>query len=99
MSEESIAAAVHRRWRLRLAIAVVLMALGALASTAISAGYGESLVVPVLLWVGVVCIVMAWRSVPHGVRDSERPAMARSAIWTVLGLLAYVVGPLLVSRF
>ena len=92
-------ALAHQRWRLRLLVVLCLFTLGAAASLVISLAYGESLVVPSLLWVGVGCVFMARRTVPLRVSAEERPTMARSATWAALALVAYVVVPVVLSQF
>ena len=89
---------VFQRWRLRLLVVLCVFTLGAAASLVISLAYGESLVVPVLLWIGVGCVFMAWRTVPRRISAEERPTMARSATWTALAVVAYVVVPVVLSQ-
>jgi hypothetical protein len=89
---------VFQRWRVRLLVVLCVFTLGAAASLAISVAYGESLVLPVLLWVGVGCVFMAWRTVPRRIGAEERPTMARSATWTALAVVAYVVVPVVLSQ-
>jgi hypothetical protein len=88
---------LHARSRLRLTVVLVVLALGAVLSTVTTLAYGGgSPVVPVLLWAGVGCLLLARSSVPRSTRDSA--ARRRSATWVVLAVLLYVVAPLLVSR-
>ena len=91
-------AAVHQRWRLRLLVVLLVFTLGAVGSLVISLAYGESLVVPLLLWAGVACVAMARHAVPRGVAAEERPSMARSAVWATLAILLYVVVPVVLSQ-
>jgi hypothetical protein len=91
-------AAVSSRWRLRLGVAVVLMALGALVATTVAVAYDESLLTPLLLWLGVVAVVVARRQVPRSVTTQERPRMAASAAWVVVGIVLYVVAPVVLGR-
>ena len=94
----SVHAAVSVRWRLRLTVAIVLMALGALVATAVAVAYDEPLLTPLLLWLGVGALVVARQQVPRSVTAQERPRMAASATWVVLGILLYVVAPVVLSR-
>lgn len=98
LTDRGLQTLVFRRWRLRLLVVLCLFTCGAAVSLAVSLAYGESLVVPLALWAGVGCIFMAWRSVPRRITAEGRPTMARSAIWAVLAVLAYVVVPVVLSQ-
>ena len=98
LSDDTTQKVLFQRWRLRLLVVAVVLGLGAVVSLVISLAYGESLVVPALLVAGVACLVMAWRSVPRRIEAEERPTMARSAIWVVLGIVLYVVVPVALSN-
>ncbi|MEO5665908.1 MAG: hypothetical protein ABIR39_21775 [Nocardioides sp.] len=90
--------AVTRRWRVRLAIAVAVLGLGAVVSTVVSIAYDESLVVPAFLWLGVGALALAHRQVPRSVTSQEQPRMAASAAWVVVGIVLYVVVPVVLNR-
>ena len=96
--DTAVQAAIHHRWRIRLLVVLAVFALGAAGSLVISLAYGESLVVPMFLWLGVACVAMAWHTVPRGIAAEERPSMARSAMWATLAIVAYVVVPVLLSQ-
>jgi cell division protein FtsW (lipid II flippase) len=89
---------LRARWRTSLGVAAGLMTLFALVSTLVSVAYDETLVVPLLMWAGVGCVVMARRSLPHRVTPEERPALGRTAAWIVLALLSFFVLPLVLDR-
>lgn len=95
---DPVQAVIHQRWRLRLLVVLVVFTLGAIGSTVISPAYDESLVVQLLLWAGVACVALARHTVPRGVAAEERPSMARSAVWTTLAILFYVVVPVVLSQ-
>ncbi len=95
---EPVQAAVHQRWRLRLLVVLLIFTLGAVGSLVISLAYDESLIVPLLLWAGVGCVAMARQTVPRGVAVEERESMARSAVWTTLAILLYIVVPVVLSQ-
>jgi hypothetical protein len=99
--DEQTNRAIHDRWRLRLAVAIMVLSLIAAAATLGPLLYpdsGGSWVIPALLWAGVGCVVMAWRTVPRGIDPAERPAMGRTARWIVLAVLvAFVVPVVLVN--
>lgn len=85
-------------WRRRLLLVLVLTAAFAAMAALMSLAYSGSWAVPVAMWLGVACFFLAWRSVPHGVRAGERPAMRTSAVWVVLGVLAFFVVPVVLFR-
>jgi hypothetical protein len=86
-----------RRWRLSLALVVVVCAVGCAISWVVSLAYGESLVVPVLLALGTGCFVMARRSIPATLTAGDRAALGASAGWVVVGILVFLVGPVALS--
>lgn len=90
--------AVTRRWRVRLAITVAVLGLGAAVATAVAIAYDESLVVPLFLWLGVGALALALQQVPRSVTSHERPRMAACSAWVVVGIVLYVVVPVLLNR-
>lgn len=90
--------AVTRRWRVRLAIAVAVLGLGATVAMVVAVAYDESLVVPLFLWLGVGALVLAYHQVPRSVTSQEQPRMAASAAWVVVGIVLYVVVPVVLRR-
>jgi hypothetical protein len=54
--------------------------------------------VPVFLWLGVGALLLALRQVPRSVTAGERPRMAVSAAWAVVGAVLYVGVPLVLNR-
>lgn len=91
-------AAVSRRWRLRLAIAIAVFALGAVVATVVAIAYDESLLLPVFLWLGVGALLLAHQQVPRSVTAGERPRMAVSAAWVAVGVVLYVGVPVVLNR-
>ncbi|UUZ60744.1 hypothetical protein [Nocardioides sp. B-3] len=91
--------AVTRRWRVRLAITVAVLGLGAAVATAVAIAHDESLVVPLFLWLGVGALALALQQVPRSVTSQERPRMAASAARVVVGIMLYVVVPVVLNRF
>ncbi|CAA9399385.1 MAG: hypothetical protein AVDCRST_MAG60-1996 [uncultured Nocardioides sp.] len=91
-------AAIATRWRARLLVVIAVLALGALVATIIAVAYGESLLTPVLLWLGVGALVLALLQLPRSLTPGERPRMAASAAWLIAGIVLYVVVPMLVSQ-
>jgi hypothetical protein len=89
---------IARRWRTRLAIAIALFALGAVVATVVAAAYDESILTPVFLWLGVGALLLAHQQVPRSVTPGERPRMAASAAWVVVGMVLYVGAPLVLNR-
>ena len=98
MASETTDDSVHRMWRSRLRFVWVVMLAIACVVTLINLAYPGSWEIPLLLWVGTGCIVLAWRATPRGVRVEERATMGRSALWTCLGIAAFFVGPVLLMR-
>lgn len=99
--DEQTNQAIHARWRLGLGLAIAtlaVLALGATLGPLLYPGAGGSWVVPVCLWAGVACLVVARRHLPRGIDPGQRPAMGRSARWIVLaGLVALVLPVVLVN--
>lgn len=98
LPDPALQAAIHHRWRIRLLVVLAVFVLGSVGSLVTSLAYGESLVIPLCLWLGVACVAMAWHTVPRAVAAEERPSMARSAMWAGLAIVAYVVIPVLLSQ-
>lgn len=88
---------LHHRWSTSLAVAAALMLLYALGSLAVGFLYDEHSFVPVPMLLGGLSVVMAMRSLPRAVLPEERPAMARTARWIVLGIVLFFGGPLLLD--
>ncbi len=91
-------AAVLARWRIRLGIAVAVMAGIVLVHTALAVGYGELSLTTLSWWGGLAAVVLARRSVPRGLSPEHRPQLAASARWTVLALLLFVAVPVLIAQ-
>lgn len=90
--------AIHRMWRLRIAfVSVALIAIAAVA-TLMNLAYSGGWTVPAAMWLGAACSVMAFRSVPRGVRPEEGPAMGRTAAWTVATIVIFFVVPVVLFR-
>lgn len=89
---------VSRRWRVRLAIAIALLALGAAVATVVAVAYDEPILTPVFLWLGVGALLLAHQQVPRSVTPGERPRMAASAAWVVVGMVLYVGVPVVLNR-
>lgn len=84
MSTTADDAAIRRRWRRNLGVAITLMTLIATASTVMTLASGELTATPVFLWAGAGGVVVARRHV----------GTPRSAAWVVVGLAVFFAGPL-----
>lgn len=97
ITDPEVNRALHDRWRTSLAVAATIMLLSAGGAFAVGFLYGDHSVVPVPMLLGGLAVLAAVRTVPRAVLPEERPAMARSAGWTVLGILLFFGAPLLLD--